>query len=182
MTTLAQLTDSHLRPRALALALALGILVALVALGRAGQGPLEGLHGQGFRLTASAASASPTGNGNNGHGNSNSNNGKGNGNAPFTITGTTSGLAPGVARPLNLTLANTQNFDIIVKTVTVTIGSAGPGCASSNATASSFNGSLTVPKNGTAPLVLSIRMVDNPANACQGKTFPLTYAGTAVKK
>ncbi len=175
-------------PRRVA-ALALAIVVALAALTLAGRGPFAGLHAGRIQLAGVTASAAPAGNGNgnngNGNGNggtSNGNSGNGNGNAPFTISGTTTGLAPGVTRPLNLTISNTQNFDIIVQTVTVTVGSAGAGCPGSNATATGFSGSLTVPKNGTAPLVLSIRMVANAANACQGKTFPLTYGGTGVKK
>lgn len=171
-------TTRLLRP-ALAISLALALSATLVAGGQQGHGPLSELLDHPFALTA-AASSPNSGNGN-GKG-VNGNNGNGNGNAPFTIAGESSDLTPGVTRPLPLTISNTQNFDIIVKTITVSVGSAGPGCPGSNAVATGFNGALTVPKKGTASLSLTIGMVANAANACQGKTFPLTYSGTGVKK
>jgi hypothetical protein len=181
-------TTSTTRTRRI-LAVVLVVVAALVG-AMVGRDPIAEVLGRQMTPTAkvtASANGNGQGGGNNGNGNGNgagSNNGNGNGNAPFLITGQVTGLAPGVTRPLQLTLQNTQNFDIIVKTVTVTVGNSDrDGCSASNATATGFTGSLTVPKNGTAVLSsLSVRMIADPANACQGARFPLTYTGTAVKK
>lgn len=174
-------TTSTTRTRRL-LAVVLIVVAALVG-STVGRSPISEV--LGGRITPAAKVTASAGGSGKGNGNgAGGNNGNGNGNAPFTITGQVSGLAPGVTRPLQLTLQNTQSFDIIVKAVTVTVGNSDRvGCSATNATATGFTGSLTVPKNGTAVLSsLSVRMIADPANACQGARFPLTYTGTAVKK
>lgn len=166
---------------------ALLVAVAALVLSVQGVNPISEVLGRQLTPTetiAASATGRGSGGGNNGNGGGNSgNNGNGNGNAPFTIAGNTADLAPGVERPLHLTISNTQNFAIIVKTVTVTVsGSDKAGCTAANATATGFTGSLTVPKNGTAPLTLAVRMVADPADECQGAKFALTYSGTGVKR
>ena len=100
----------------------------------------------------------------------------------FSISGAVEGLTPGGTSNLPLRITNPHNFSIFVTTIRVTVGPAANGCAPSNVVASQYNGRLEVQKKASAPLTLTVRMVRDPASACAGATFPLTYSGTAVKK
>jgi hypothetical protein len=114
----------------------------------------------------------------------------------FAISGTVAGLAPGVSKPVNLTIANPFNFAIKVTSVTATVhtNTSKPGCnGPQNLTVvHSLLEQPTVPANSTRTLqqlsVASaswplVRMPNLPTNqdACKQATFTLTFTGAAVK-
>jgi hypothetical protein len=117
----------------------------------------------------------------------------------FSISGDVSGLlAPGVSRPLNLTLTNPNNQAVAISNLTVTVQNVskaaqapnGP-CTGADYAVTQYSGPypLSVPANGSASLsTLSVaqskwpqvRMVDTASNqdGCKGATVTLAYSGS----
>jgi hypothetical protein len=114
---------------------------------------------------------------------------------PFTVSGGAAGpLAPGLSRPLTLTIANPNNVAITVTALTVTVaaGSSKTGCdgpanlavTQSNLSASNVvnvpaGGHISLPSGAVeAPQVL---MKDLPTNqdACKNASFTFNYSGSA---
>lgn len=105
-----------------------------------------------------------------------------NGHGSFSIVGAVTDLYPGAQKPLTLTVANSENQDLKVTSINVTVGNSNQaGCLASNVVASSFSGAFVVVKHTSVTRQLPIRMIASPAASCQGATFPLQYDGTAVK-
>ena len=113
---------------------------------------------------------------------------------PFDISGDVTGLAPGVARPIVLTLRNPNAAPIFVTSVAVEIAedSTPPGCPSEpnialdQPTGISTASPVQVPGHGsvvlsTYPLAPRIGFNDRPWNqdVCKGKSFALSYSGSA---
>ncbi|MEA2208926.1 MAG: large repetitive protein [Solirubrobacteraceae bacterium] len=113
----------------------------------------------------------------------------------FTIGGDLSGpLAPGVARPLSLTITNPNSIAIEVTVLTVAIGSGsskagcdGPSNLQVTPSNVSTSNPLTVPANGhvtlpsgsvRAPEVL-MRDLSTNQDPCKNATFAFTYTGSA---
>ncbi len=114
----------------------------------------------------------------------------------FTIEGKLSGtLAPGVSRPLALTISNPNNKAITVTGLQVTVapGSTKAGCdgptnlqvtqsnaSSSNAfTVAAKGGKATVPVGSvSSPQVLMKNLATNQ-DACKGASFTFNYSGSA---
>jgi hypothetical protein len=113
--------------------------------------------------------------------------------ATFTISGSVSGLYPGVWRPIAITFTNPNNHTIYVTSLTVTVSSSPASCAASTnveiqQAPLTTSHTATVPANGSAPLAAAdrpmIRLKDLPTtnqDACKGATFSLSYSGTATK-
>jgi hypothetical protein len=110
-------------------------------------------------------------------------------NQVFYISGTVSGLYPGSASALNLSVQNPLGSPITVKTITIVAGSPSSGCPSSvlvvppswtlNNTYT-VNLSLSVPANSTVPgPSVPITLATSAGDACSGANFPLMYGGTA---
>ncbi len=101
------------------------------------------------------------------------------GSGTFTIAGDVTGLAPGVDRPVILTMANPTMFHIEVMSVGVTV----QDTASCPITFSSaYAGGLIVDPTASAPASVGFLTLSSSAtDACQGAQFPLTYTGTAIK-
>jgi hypothetical protein len=114
---------------------------------------------------------------------------------PFTISGNVSGsLAPGVSKPLPLTISNPNSVPIYVTSLAVAVqpGSTKAGCdgpTNLQLTQSGLSGTnaLTVPANGqvtlpsgavSAPQVLMRNLATNQ-DACKGATFSFSYSGGA---
>ncbi|MGZ4475503.1 MAG: hypothetical protein ACXVWW_07330 [Nocardioides sp.] len=131
--------------------------------------------------------------------------GVGNGHAPFTIASTAvTGLQPGgAAKPLALTLTNTDNSPYQVLTLQIDVNNPN-GCVAAsnlvigglgraqligpaNAYSSAAAGApqLVIPKNGHLAVPgLSIRMLDvttRSQDACKNQRFTLSYSGTATQ-
>jgi hypothetical protein len=133
-----------------------------------------------------------------GNGGDNSNNGNGNGNgAPgkaFTISGTLSGLFPGVTSKLYLTVNNPNNQAMTVTNLTATVTSVTKAsnapagiCAATaaNLVIHAFTGpSFTIAANSSrssSPAYVPVVMPSSVANACQGATFTLSFSGTGAQ-
>jgi hypothetical protein len=99
----------------------------------------------------------------------------------FRISGSADGLYPGFAGPLVLTVTNPEHFPIKVTSLTVAVSSASALCNAANIHVSAFSGPLVVPATGSATTHLTIQLVHAAPDACQGVSFPLSYAGTAGK-
>lgn len=114
---------------------------------------------------------------------------------PFSVSGNAAGaLAPGVAQPLAITVANPNAVAIEITSLTVGVaaGSSNAGCdgpsnlqvtqaniSSANPLAVPAGGHVALPAGAVnAPDVL---MRDLPVNqdACKGATFKFTYSGSA---
>jgi hypothetical protein len=116
----------------------------------------------------------------------------------FSISGNLSDLlAPGVGRPLNLTLTNPNNQAIAVNNLTVTIKSVSKAstapagsCTTADYAITQYSGPypLSVPANGSATLSglapqskwPFVRMLNTAANqdGCKGATLTLAYSGS----
>ncbi len=119
---------------------------------------------------------------------------------PFTISGNLSGaLAPGVSRPLDLTLTNPNKKPISVSNLTVTVPSVtrtsyaishNQPCGPADYKVTQYGGTypLTVPGSTSASLSglgipasawPQVKMLDTPTNqdGCKGATITLAYAG-----
>lgn len=114
--------------------------------------------------------------------------------APFTIHGSVTGLVPGVAKAVPLTIDNPNDTPIFISqlTFTVTAGPSSGTCPASSYAVTAWNAAppsvpeLQVPANATGFTVPAanqpkIKLLDLPSNQdnCKGKTFSLTYAGQA---
>jgi hypothetical protein len=117
---------------------------------------------------------------------------------PFTISsGSIGALAPGVSRPINLTMTNSNNSPIAISNLSVTVQSVTKAtgvtksCATADYAVTQYSGPypLTVAKNGSASLASlgvaesqwpQLRMLDTNANqdGCKGATLTLAYTGS----
>jgi hypothetical protein len=138
--------------------------------------------------TGSASTPAGGGNGNTNNGNGNAgNNGQGNA-APksFTITAApVTGLFPGGSRTIALTISNPENQDMRITSIVGSVtGTSSAACSASNVSIGAWSApsrGLVVPKKGTAPTSLQIRMDGNPPNACQNVTFTLRFTGQGAQ-
>jgi hypothetical protein len=100
---------------------------------------------------------------------------------PFVVSGDVGDLAPGVTRPLAVRLTNPNDADISVEALEVTVGDGRAGCPGGTLHVGAFTGPVFVARGGAAQISLPVTMVTSASPACQGATFPLTYAGSAVR-
>ncbi len=113
---------------------------------------------------------------------------------PFQISGSVTGLTLGTWAPISVTVTNPNPVTIFVTALTVGVNtSADPaGCASgtnlelqqSNISPSLVlavpaNGSVTLPAQGVTRPQVRLRNLLVNQDACKGKSFALTYTGTA---
>jgi hypothetical protein len=99
----------------------------------------------------------------------------------FSISGSVTGLYPGAARPLVLTVTNPFPFAITVTSIKSKISNASTLCAATYLTVSSFSGRVGLPAHQTAHVSVVASMLHSAPDACQGANFPLHYAGLATK-
>ncbi|MFD7156238.1 hypothetical protein ACFV9C_16640 [Kribbella sp. NPDC059898] len=115
---------------------------------------------------------------------------------PFTISGNLSGqLAPGISRPLDLTLTNPNKKPVSVTNLTVAITSItrtpyaishNQPCGSADYKITQYSGTypLSIPANATATLPTGsapqVAMLDTATNqdGCKGATIALAYSGS----
>jgi len=107
--------------------------------------------------------------------------------APLAVTldGTVTGLYPGAAIELALQIHNPIAVDVQLDRVTVTVGTPDrDGCPAGavliGSAATPGEGSepldLRIAPDGSAILAVPVAMAGDAPSACQGATFPLTYA------
>jgi len=140
-----------------------------------------------FKIVKSADPAAGTGGSGSGSGSGSTDN------ADFTISGGVSGLEPGMISPVRLTLTNPHGTKIYVTRLTISMSadSTPSGCSrdanfvitQSSATDSN---SIAVPARGkvtltSAPLApqISFRNLSTSQDVCKGKSFDLTFSGSA---
>jgi hypothetical protein len=140
----------------------------------------------------SGVQAATTNNGNGGTGNNGNGNGNTGANAPhtFTISGSLDDVYPGQGTGdtpayVYLTVANTNNQDIRVTSLTLSVGDASPDCTAANLapTTETVSFSVVVPKNsqlGGTTFAMPIGMLASAPDACQTARFPLTLSGTGT--
>jgi hypothetical protein len=113
---------------------------------------------------------------------------------PFHVSGNVSGLAPGVLKVIVLRLENPSSVPIEVTRVRVSVSAASSpsGCSSGanlvvqqavgitagDPVAVPARGSVTLARYPRAPRI-ALRDLGTNQDACKGKTFRLTYAGSA---
>ncbi|MGW3999122.1 hypothetical protein [Amycolatopsis sp. NPDC004772] len=104
------------------------------------------------------------------------------------VPGRATALVPGATGTRWIRLANAENFPILVQTVTAAVGkpvdSRGrpvPACPATSVQVDPLARPVPVPRDGTADVALTTRMLPGTPEACRSLTFPLTYTGTAVK-
>ena len=109
----------------------------------------------------------------------------------FLISGDVSDLLPGIWRPIDVTITNTNNYAITVNQISVAVSSSPAECpASTNLEIqqSPISDTHTVVVGAGATVTLTgtdrpqIQLVNLPVNqdACQAKSFGLQYGGTAI--
>ena len=109
--------------------------------------------------------------------------------------GSITGIFPTGSKPIPLFYSNPHNFDIVVKTVSVTAADASPSCSASHlarpAGTVTLQSPVIVPANATnvpAPstgpdaTTLRVSLLNSAPNACQRVNFPITVTATAVKR
>ncbi|MFI5035795.1 MAG: hypothetical protein ACHQFZ_06285 [Acidimicrobiales bacterium] len=99
----------------------------------------------------------------------------------FTISGSVTGLYPGVSRALPLTVTNHEPFTIVVILLTTIVKNAGPACGSANLRVSDFAGGLVIGPGASSPASVTARMIAAAPDGCVGAAFPLTYVGVAIR-
>lgn len=101
-------------------------------------------------------------------------------------------LYPGATpQPLPLTVSNPNPVPILVTGIAVAAGHGGPGCGSDNLVLSPAgvskaaplevpaNGSVDLPAAGVSAPAIQLRDLPVSQDACRGKTFPLSFSGSA---
>lgn len=116
--------------------------------------------------------------------------------ATFGIKGSVTGLYPGRTMPVDLELSNPHNQEIIVQSVTITVGTdtSSEQCdGPENLTVTrDLQGPVRVPARSTKKLSdlsvpqsswpqLTMPNLDENQDACKNTQFALTYTGTATK-
>ena len=98
----------------------------------------------------------------------------------FAITGQVDGLYPGADMTLDARVTNPYQFPIRVTSVGVTVQDAGPACPAWVIEVRDSHAEVDIPPNATGTVPLSIRMDPTAPDACQGATWRLRFAGTAL--
>jgi hypothetical protein len=98
----------------------------------------------------------------------------------FAITGQVDGLYPGADMTLDALVTNPYPFPIRVTSVGVTVHGASPACPASMIEIRDSRAEVDIPRNTTGTVPLEISMDPTAPDTCQGATWTLTFAGTAV--
>lgn len=107
----------------------------------------------------------------------------------FSLAGAVSGLVPGVAKPMTVTVTNPNSWTMQVMSVTATVGSTGEANCPASAlqvTPYTYTGGqgVVAPGKGSTTVTLSVVLADSltvDTSGCPEATFPLTFAGTGEK-
>lgn len=101
------------------------------------------------------------------------------------------GMYPTRVEALQISFTNPHSFDIVVKTVQVTVSNANSDCSQIYLQrpegVRTLATPIVVPRNGTAPgpsgaQAMDVKLLNSAPDACQGATFPITVTATAVQR
>jgi hypothetical protein len=99
----------------------------------------------------------------------------------FPITGSASGLAPGVERELLLKVSNPFDWSITVTHLTVQVSDSTAVCRASDLQVSDFNGRLVIPRHQERTQAVTMMLRGSSPDSCQEQTWPLSFGGQAIK-
>jgi hypothetical protein len=97
----------------------------------------------------------------------------------FTLSVHYAGLYPDSDTIVAVTVHNPQSFPLHVHTAVVHVDDASPACRAENLVAHSFTGDIVVPADADGSIPIRFQMPAAAPDACQGATFPLTFAASA---
>ena len=93
----------------------------------------------------------------------------------LSIRGTVTGLVPGRAATLVLTLVNPGDTRVTVQSLAVQVAAASPRCAGTVIDVSPWRGRIEVPARASRQASLPVRLA-SAAAGCAGASWPLTFA------
>jgi hypothetical protein len=99
----------------------------------------------------------------------------------LTVTGGLRYLYPGARRPLPLVVRSNRGFRITLVSLTVSVGSARPGCGGKYLRIGRLGRGLAVPPHGFRTLVLPVTMLRSAPDACKRAVFPLRFTARGRK-
>jgi hypothetical protein len=100
----------------------------------------------------------------------------------FSVKGKAGPLFPGVPGELVLTLRNPFDFAIVVHSVRVVVRDASGGCHGNNLTTPGLTTDVRLKALSSTKVTVPITMAADAPNACQGKSFPLSFSGRATRR
>jgi hypothetical protein len=99
----------------------------------------------------------------------------------FPISGSASGLAPGVERELLLTVGNPFDWSITVTRLTVQVSDSTAVCRASDLQVSDFNGRLVIPRHQERTQAVTMMLRGDSPDSCQEQRWPLSFGGQAMR-
>jgi hypothetical protein len=98
----------------------------------------------------------------------------------YEVKGSVAGLFPGARLPVAVRIENPYGFAISVRSIEVAAADAG-SCSRANVRVDGLPAPVTVPAGGEVVTTLTVRMRNDPPDACKLASFPLTFTSRAVK-
>jgi hypothetical protein len=95
------------------------------------------------------------------------------------MSGDVDGLYPGADLPVPVRIDNVRTRPVRVRSIRVEVGDAAPDCRSGYLRVRSGRGRVRVPARSTRRVRLRARMSPRATDACQGRSFPLTFRARA---
>ena len=99
----------------------------------------------------------------------------------FPVSGSITDLVPGDQRTLTVQLTNENPFTVSVNQIKVTATAASAGCGVANLSISPLPAPVLVDGNASGTAGVPIMLVATAPEACQGATFPFTFAVEVTK-
>ncbi len=97
----------------------------------------------------------------------------------LALSGHVAGLLPGQQTRMTIHVKNRLHRVIHLRSIRTTVRAAASGCSGTNLVVAAYRGRLRIRAGGWSRVFVSVRMRRDSPNACQGKTFPLTFKGQA---
>jgi hypothetical protein len=99
----------------------------------------------------------------------------------FSVKGKAGPLFPGTTGDLVLTIKNPFDFAIVVHSVRVTVRDASGACGGENLQTPGMTSDRKIKALSRVKVTVPITMAADAPNACQGKSFPLSFSGRATR-
>lgn len=99
----------------------------------------------------------------------------------FRIRGQASSLLPGVPDRLSVQVRNPFEFPIVIRSISVAVGDASARCRAANLSIGRLAAPVRVRPGASVTTSLPIKLAAKAPKACQGRMFPLSFSGRAVR-